>query len=482
MIDKQRCEKSARLIAADVATGQTRVILEEMAETFLELNHGAVHDRPLVRDLNNGDEFLWFSQQDGWGHLYLYDGQTGALKTQVTSGRMLVRAIHQVDTTARTVIFSANGPDVSDNPYHRALFRIGLDGQDLQRLTPDGADQHIMTASPIRTREYRTRNAPPPGDGVSDTGNCFVASASTIEQPQIATLYRGDGTPVMEIERADIGAAIALGWRPPETFSALAADGSTNIHGVLWKPRDFDPARRYPILDFVYPGPQRTQVPQRCFARSDRMTCCLSQALAELGMIVLAIDGRGTPYRSKRLHDAAYGTQDNPGSIDDHIATIRQLADARNYLDMTRIGIMGHSGGALASAIALMRHPDVFKAAVCSSGNYDFRGYNFYWGEKYMGRQVNAADGSTSFDHLDCTKLAGNLEGKLLLGYGDMDDNVHCFQALRLVKALVQNNKDFQQVLIPNANHETIMHHPYWLRQIMDFLVKNLLEEEPPAA
>jgi dipeptidyl aminopeptidase/acylaminoacyl peptidase len=480
LIDIGRTEKTARLLSVDAETGQTRVVLEEFAQTYLEMNHAAVHDRPLVRDLNNGDEILWFSQRDGWGHLYLYDGHSGALKTQVTSGRMLVRAIHHVDAEARTVVFCANGPDVSQDPYHRALFRIGLDGQGLQRLTPDGTDQHVMTTTPIRAREFRTRKAPPPGEGMSESGKYFVASASAIDTAQCATLYRNDGTPVMEIDSADISAATALGWRAPEAFVALAADGETEIHGALWKPRDFDPAHRYPVLDFIYPGPQRIQVPKRCFANSERMTYCLSQALAELGIIVIAVDGRGTPFRSKAFHDAAYGTQDNPGNIDDHIAAIRHLAAAHPYIDLTRVGMLGHSGGALASAIAILRHPDFFRAAICSSGNYDYRGYNFYWGEKYMGPMAVEADGTTSFDHLDCTRLAGNLKGKLLLGSGDMDDNVHCFQTHRLAKALIEENMNFDQITIPNANHETIMHHPYWQRKMMDFLTQHLVGGHPP--
>lgn len=480
LIDVARDFKSAKLIVADADTGKTRVILEDSAETFLELNHGAVHDSPLVRILNGGADVIWFSQRDGWGHLYLYDGQTGSLKNRITSGEMLVRAIHHVDPRRQTVYFSANGPAVAEDPYHRALFRVALDGSDLQRLTPQDADYHVAAEGPVRTREFRSRTTPAPTSGVSGSGRYFVATASRIDMPPTTALYRADGAKISVVETANIGAALDLGWQPPDPFCVLAADGVTEIHGALWLPTDYDPGLKYPILDFCYPGPQKIQTPKRCFSKAERAPYCLSQAMAELGMIVVTIDGRGTPFRSKSYHDEAYLTQDNPGNIDDHIAAIRQLAQTTGSIDLERVGIMGHSGGAFAAAKAILRHHEFFSVAVCSSGNYDYRGYNFHWGEKYMGPLEVHANGETNYDALDCTRDAGNLKGKLLLGYGDMDDNVHCFQSIRFIASLIEANKDFEQVVLPNSNHESIMTHPYWLRRVMDFLTRNLVGAVPP--
>lgn len=480
LLDMGRANKSVRLFAADSLTGASRLVLQETAETFLELNQGAVHDRPLVRDLENGREILWFSQKDGWGHLYLHDGGTGALINRVTSGRMLVRAIHHIDASARLLYFSANGPDVAEDPYRRALYRVSLDGSGLHRLTPNDADQHVSAVAPVRPREFRARKTPAPASGVSDSGRYFVASASRTDLPQTASVYRADGTLVAPVETADIEPLRAIGWHPPEPFVVLAADGKTRLHGALFKPTDFDPSRIYPVLDYIYPGPQLIQVPKRCLSRFERRISCFSHAMAELGMIVVTVDGRGTPFRSKAYHDAAYLTQDNPGNLDDHVAALSQLANIHPYLDLDRVGLMGHSGGALASMTAMLRHPEVFKAAACSSGNYDYRGYHFWWGEKYMGPMETAADGSSSYDGLDCTRLASRLAGKLLLGFGDMDDNVHWFQSSRLVSALISANKDFELVLVPGANHESIMAHPYWLRRMMDFFVRELIGEIPP--
>lgn len=480
IIDIARANVSAKLLVADARSGSVRTLIQENAETYLELNQAAIHDRPLVRVIDNGAEVIWFSQRHGWGHLYLYDGATGALKGAITSGRLLVRAIHRVDPAAREVVFSANGPDVADDPYERALFRIQFDGTGLERLTPCGADQHVSTVAPVRSRDFRNPAAITPSEGFSDSGAYFLASASKLDMPPIMTLYRANGSPVARIESADISGALEMGWHPPQPFTALAADGQTHLYGAIWLPGDFDPSRRYPLLDFIYPGPQRIQTPKRCFARSERLAYCLSKALAELGVIVVTIDGRGTPYRSKEFHDAAFLTQDNPGRLDDHVAVLRHLAATHGYIDVDRIGIMGHSGGAFASAMAILKYPDFFKVAVCSAGNYDYAGYCNYWGEKYMGIPRPSPEGSSSYAKLQCTGLVRNLRGKLLLAHGDLDDNVHAALTLQLSAALMRANKDFEQLIVPNANHESIMTDPYWLRRMMDFLMRHLVGADIP--
>jgi dipeptidyl aminopeptidase/acylaminoacyl peptidase len=278
-----------------------------------------------------------------------------------------------------------------------------------------------------------------------------------------------DGKSTLELEKADIAALVAAGWTAPERVKLLAADGQTDIYGLLYRPSRFDPARRYPVIEEIYPGPQAHQA-QPAFSP----TGFSARALAELGFVVLQVDGRGTPYRSKAFHDYSYGRLENGGALEDHLAALRQLAARYPWFDTTRVGIFGHSGGGFASTRAILMYPDVYKVAVSSAGNHDQRGYLAIWGETYQGMP----QGDNYLAQAN-PLLAQNLKGKLLLMTGDLDDNVHPMLTMRMADALMKANKDFDLMIVPNANHGSAGS-LYFQRRRWDYFVKNLMGIEPP--
>jgi dipeptidyl-peptidase-4 len=277
-----------------------------------------------------------------------------------------------------------------------------------------------------------------------------------------------DGKVVKEIERADVSAYDALKAPAPKSFVVKARDGKTDIYGTLHFPSTFDPKKKYPILDSDYPGPQTIKAPKRYQAGS------IEQATAELGFIVFQVDGLGQPWRSKEYHDYAYANMGDTGGLEDHIAALKQLAKEYPYLDLDRVGIFGHSGGGFASARAMLLYPDFYKVAVSSAGNHDQLGYLWSWGEKYQGPVSGR-----NYDNQDTTLIAKNLKGKLLLAYGDMDDNVNPTLSIRLIDALIKANRDFDVLVMPNRNH-SFATDPYFNRRRWDYFVKNLLGAEPP--
>ncbi|GII91925.1 DPP IV N-terminal domain-containing protein [Sinosporangium siamense] len=443
--------KSARLYRIDARTGAACVVLEETAETIMHYSPTVI-DFPLVRTF--GDEVLWFSERDGWGHLYLY--RDGELVCQVTRGEWLVRAIVHLDEERRELYFLAGGHD--PNPYHRGLFRVGLDGTGLTRLTPEQAD-HDVTASP--------------------DGRWFVDTYATPAEPPVTVLRDRDGTVVLELERADIRRLLEAGWRAPEPFTVKAADGVTDVHGLLYLPGDFDPSASYPILDSVYNGGQLPRLARLNLRGYPVDPYLLDQAagapmFAQLGLAVVVLDGRGTPYRSKAFHDAGYGDPTLRVGLADHVAALTQLAADRPYLDLGRVGIAGHSGGGTATAAALLHHPGVFHVGVASAGNYETAGYYALWGETYGGPPPR------DYDQWSLVPHAAGLKGKLLLLCGEMDDNTHPTLTLRLVDALIRADKDFDMLMVPGAAHGYLHAESHVLRRQWDYLVRHLLGEEPP--
>ena len=447
-IEEERAYKAVRLWSADAGSGETRLLAEEKGSTFVELNlvHGAW---PNIRILGNGAEFIWFSERDGWGHLYLYDGKTGALKNQITKGPWVVRDILFVDETNRWVYFTGGGREKGRDPYFQHLYRVRLDGSMTQLLTPEDAE-HSLSASP--------------------SGRYFVDSFSRIDMTPVSVLRDSEGRLVRDLEKGDVDLLLATGWKWPERFSVKARDGVTDLYGAIYKPTNFDPAKKYPVIDGIYPGPQVTRTP-KAFG-SYRIS--EDGSLGELGFIVVNIDGLGTPFRSKAFHDFCYGKMEEAGGLEDHITGLRQLAASRPYMDLSRVGIYGHSGGGFASTHALLAYPDFYKVAVSSAGNHDQRGYIAGWGEKYQGllegnnykAQANAG-------------LAANLRGKLLLAHGDMDDNVPPSLTVQVIEALIKANKDFDLLIMPNANHG-FSANPYFTRRKWDYFVRYLLGAEPP--
>ncbi|MEV0614860.1 prolyl oligopeptidase family serine peptidase [Nonomuraea sp. NPDC050404] len=430
----------------DPATGATTTLISETGRTRLDPAPEYL-DPPIVRVLDSG-EILWWSQRDGWGHLYLHapDGQRLG---QITTGQWLVRRVLWVDEERREVWFLAGGL-VDDDPYVRQICRIGLDGTRFTRITDDDLDHDAIS---------------PP------EGGYLVDRASSLSAPPRSVVLGGDGQVLVELESPDASALEELGWRPPERFRTTAADGKTPIYGLLWRPHDFDPERRYPIIDHAYPGPQVS----RTSSSFDNTASGEPEALAALGFAVVAIDGRGTPGRGKSFHDQSYGALGDAGSLADHIAAIRELGHRHPWLDTDRVGITGHSGGGFATGRALLAHPEFYKVGVAVAGNHDNGVYLPLWAEQYHGDLSD--EGRRSISN---PALAANLRGKLLLVHGELDDNVHPYQTLRLVDALIEADKDFDLLLVPGVEHALFGRMHYVTRRTWDYFVRHLHGTEPP--
>ncbi|MEU9714268.1 DPP IV N-terminal domain-containing protein [Streptomyces sp. NPDC047976] len=447
-LSRPRDQRTLTLHRLDPATGEVTTVLSETGATRVEPNQWA-YEPPIVRVLT--DEVLWYSQRDGWGHLYRYDLHTGALLGQVTSGEWAVRQILHVDEARRTVYFTASGL-VDEDPYRRTVCRAGLDGSGFAKVTDDALD-HVATL---------------PGDRAY-----FIDSASTVDTPPVTTVRDWTGKVLVELERADVSGLAATGWTPPERFRVKAADGETDLYGVLYLPRGFDPARRYPVVDNVYPGPQVTRVTPSFDPGGMGID---AEPLAALGFVVVALDGRGTPGRSKAFHDASSGRLADAGNLADHVAALRQLAEARPWMDLDRVGVFGHSGGGFAAARAMLDFPEVYSAGVALSGSHDARHFNAGFVESYDGANNPEAWGRTS-----SVDLADRLAGRLLLIHGEMDDQVHPEQTLRLADRLIAAGKDFELFIVPGAEHTFIDHLAYVRTRCWDFLVRELMGEQPPA-
>jgi dipeptidyl aminopeptidase/acylaminoacyl peptidase len=450
----QRDYKKIELVHLDLRTGNARTILEETSPTFVEMNlmSGGF---PNWRVINQNREVIWFSERDGWGHLYLHDAATGTLKNRITSGPWAVIDIVRVDEAARVVYFTAVGREAGRDPYFRHLYRSNLDGTGLVLLTPEDAD-HVIAAAP--------------------SGRWLVDTYSRRDLPPTTGVRRFDGTVAMSVQETDASRYASLGVKWPERFTAKGRDGVTDVYGLLYRPTNFDSVRRYPIIDYIYPGPQVGGVGSRSFTVFPGGQ---AQALAELGFLVMQIDAFGAPLRSKAFHDSYYGNMGDNG-LPDHIAVIKQLAARHSYIDLGRVGIYGHSGGGFASTDAILRYPDFFHVAVSTAGNHDNRSYDYTWGEKYQGQLKKNGSGGDNFDSQANHLMAKNLRGKLLLMYGTLDDNVHPNATLLVVDELIRANKNFDMLVLPNRNHG-FAGEPYVLRRTWDYFVKHLLGVEPPS-
>jgi len=480
----QRGDHGCRLCELDAASGVVREILEEKSDTYLELNP-ATWTRPNLRVLDTSDELIWFSERDGWGHLYLHDLRTGELKNQITSGEWQVRDIIRVDEAARRVFFTACGHEAGRDPYYRHLYRVNLDGSDLVLLTPEDADHQVAALPPddlIGMAQMLLLGGGVPASGFSTSARFFVDTHSRADSAAVSVLRSAEGELVCTLETADVSALLERGWRWPEPFSVKARDGQTDLYGLMYRPSSFDPEGRYPVIDMIYPGPQSIRTPKVSFPPDPGASFgyTMPQTLAELGFVVVTLDGMGTPFRSKAFHDVSYGRLDEGGGLEDHIAGLRQLAERHPYMDLERVGITGHSGGGYASTRAILAYPDFYKVAVSSAGNHDQRGYVSYWGEKYLGVPTQEDAGGEGYAAQINARLAGNLKGKLLLIAGDMDDNVHPALTMQVVDALIAANRDFDLLVVPNRNHRTSLLDPYVLRRLWDHFVRHLLGAEPP--
>jgi dipeptidyl aminopeptidase/acylaminoacyl peptidase len=452
-VSSSRDHKEAILRVAQAGTGEVRTVLQETSKTQFQSGLAAVGEVNW-RVLPASREVLWWSQRDGWGHLYLYDLQTGALRRQVTTGAWNVAEVIHVDEKARAVYIAGVGREAGRDPYFEHLYRVRLDQPEVTLLTPENA-HHGISLSPA--------------------GNAFLDSYSTPTTPPVSVLRDLNGKVQMELERADVSKLVEAGWKPPTPIVVKARDGTTDLHGLMFTPTGLDPSRRYPIVNYIYPGPWGSSVGTRGFlpARADH------QALAELGFVVVAIDGMGTEWRSKAFADAYYGNMGD-NTIPDQIAGMRELAKRHPYIDIDRAGIWGHSGGGFATASAMFRHPDFFKVGVSQAGNHDNRAYEDDWGERFQGLLRSTGEKGDTYDSQANQLVAGNLRGKLLLAHGAMDDNVPLYNTYLVVDALVKANKDFDLIIFPHQRHGFGVDNNYMMRRRWDYFVKHLLGAEPP--
>ncbi len=455
-----RASKSVHLAEVDATTGESRVLAEDSSKTWVELSvesYGGVNWHVVE---GTGD-VIWFSQRDGWAHLYRYD-RSGNVTNQVTSGAWTIGTIQHVDESAGRIYFTGRGHEEGRDLYYSHLYAVNFDGSGMQLLTPEDANHLIYSA---------------PG------GNYFVDTYSRFDQPPITVLRGTDGRVIRQLEEADISRLLETGWRYPVPFRVKARDGVTDLYGMMYKPSNFDSTKTYPIIDHIYPGPQIITVPKDFFPTNapglTYATFGQVQALAELGFIVVNIDHMGGPMRSKAFHDNYYGFFGDNG-IPDHITAIKQLAARHDFIDLDRVGIYGHSGGGFASTDAILRYPDFFKVAVSTSGNHDNRSYNIYWAEKYQGEMDrDTVRGTDNFETSANQTMAENLKGRLFLMHGDMDDNVHPAMTLQVANALIKANKSFDMLILPDMDHG-VTQDPYVIRRSWDYWVEHLLGVDPP--
>lgn len=471
VVPREEGQQRVQLLATNALTGTTRTLIEERDETYVEIG-GSAFDRA-VRTLSDG-RIIWYSERDGWGHLYLYDAE-GKLLRQLTSGAWKVMSVVRIDERRGRVYFTAVGREPGEDPYQRHLYAINVDGTRLHLLTPEDAEHEIRTASPEILRALQPDAPGPNESSFSASGRYFVETYSRPDLPSTTVLRTAAGQVVALIEHADISVLQSTGLTLPEPFSVLAADGSTKLYGTIYRPSSLDPAKRYPIIDVIYPGPQHIATP-KTFEGALYGAPIGAQALAEVGFIVVNIDGRGTPFRSKSFHDVSYGDIAQAGNLEDHISGIRQLAARYSYMDLERVGITGHSGGGFAATRAILAYPGFYKVAVSSGGNQDQRGYLLIWGPTYQGLYHGA-----NYDAQINARLAGNLKGKLLLMHGELDDNVNPALTMQVANALIKANKDFDLVLFPGEDHMLGGVRGYVQRKRWDYFVRNLLEMAPPA-
>jgi dipeptidyl aminopeptidase/acylaminoacyl peptidase len=443
-VSTSRDHKIEKFRIANAKTGAVREVFEEKVPTQYESGWGGINWRYLPKT----NEIIWFSERDNWGHLYLYDATTGKEKNQITKGDWVVNRLIKVDEGKRELYFLTNGTD-KKNPYFAHLCRIGFDGKHLTDLTP-GEGNHEVSFSPDEKYIIDTYSQP--------------------DVPPVTVLRDLNGKELVSLEKANISRLEATGWRMPIAFSVKAHDGKTNIYGVLFTPPNADPNKKYPIIDYIYPGPQGGSVGNWGFAAS-RGDC---DALSELGFVVVEIEGTSNPLRSKSFHDMSYGNMAE-NTIPDQIAGIRQLAQKYAYIDTTHVGIWGHSGGGFATATAMFRYPDFFKVGISESGNHDNRNYEDDWGERYDGLAENS-----NYDAQANENYAKNLKGKLMLAHGLMDNNVPPQNTLLVVEALERAGKDYDLVVFPNSPHGYGQFSPYMMRRRWDYFVKNLLGAKPP--
>ena len=452
----QRGHQVFRVIEVDAAAGQARAVISEEPKTFFTYRtaNGSLSDsgKQFRFDVDDGKEIVWMSERDGWNHLYLYDGMTGAVKNQITKGNWVVRAVQHVDPAKRQIWFSAGGMDPKADPYFAQYYRINFDGSGLTRLTEADANHAAAFTSDMQF---------------------YVDTFSRIDMAPVVELRRtADHSLVSTLERGDIAALLKAGWKAPEVFVAKGRDGVTDIWGVIIRPTRFDPSKKYPVIENIYAGPQGSFVP-KSFAAFNQM-----QAQAELGFIVVQIDGMGTSNRSKAFHDVAWKDLGDAG-FPDRILWHKAAAAKYPSYDITRVGIYGGSAGGQNALGGLLFHPEFYKAGIAYAGCHDNRMDKIWWNEQWMGWPIGPQySASSNVDN------AYRLQGDLLLVVGELDTNVDPSSTMQVVNQLIKHNKNFDLLVVPGANHPAGRGNdptaPYGDHKRFDFFVQHLLGVAPP--
>lgn len=451
------------VVKANTTTGETEVLWSEKSEPYLNTRYAQ------LGIINEGEEYLWWSERTGWGQLYRYDGD-GNLQNRITEGHFMVGDIAAIDTTAQTIYFEGFGNEEDRNPFYSHYYKVEFDGSNQQLLTPEDANHSIST---------------------SDTRNFFVQNYSRPDLPTSAVLRDNNGDIVMDLEEVDLTRMNDAGYNLPESFSVKAKDGTTDLYGVMWKPADFDPEKTYPIISYVYPGPQVEPYP-RSFSISG--SAARAHSLSQVGFVVISMGNRGgSPLREKWYHNYGHGNLRDYALADNRYG-IEQLAARHSYIELDKVGIYGHSGGGFMSTAALLTYPDFYKVAVSSAGNHDNNIYNIWWGEVHHG--VDAKTDSVSVENDNGeeikeekttftsqipsnTELASNLQGHLLLVHGEMDNNVHPANTYKVADALQRAGKRFDMMIFPESRHGFGRYSDYFERMLWDYFAEHLLGHYP---
>jgi dipeptidyl aminopeptidase/acylaminoacyl peptidase len=434
--------KRLDVCVADTATGTVKPLIQERMNVYIE-------NKPL-KVINNGAELVFWSERDGWGHYYLY-GADGTLKNQITQGEFVAEDISSIDEKSREIFLTASGREDGEDPYFMHFYRAKLDGSGMKVLDPGDASHAVV---------------------MSDSSRYFIDTFSKVNSAPKSVLYDGAGATVMPLESVDLAQAMQAGYRFPEPFKVKADDGITDLYGVMYKPFDFDPSRKYPIIEYVYPGPQQESVTKTFTKASNQMF------MANFGFIMIEIGNRGgNPHRSKWYHTFGYGNLRDYGLADKKTA-IEQLAARHPFIDIERVGMWGHSGGGFMTAAALLIYPDFFKVGWSESGNHENNIYNNTWSEKHHGvKEISDKDGKITFEYTidKNSEIAKNLKGHLMLITGDIDNNVHPSNTYRMADALIKANKRFDMMVLPGQRHgyTTAGEYVTWLRA--DYFAKHLL-------
>lgn len=449
-VSTSRDHRQENVRMANCETGEVKEIFEEKVPTQYESGQDAIS----WKYLSKTNEIIWYSERSDWGHLYLYDAGTGLLKNQITSGNYVVREILSVDQKNRIVYFVGSGRETGSNPYYRYLYRVDFSGKNLKLLTPNEGD-HAVSFSP--NQKY------------------FIDSYSQPHVPPVHEVRNINGKVIATLEKTDISRLKATGWKPPMPFTVKSADNVWDLYGLLYTPTNMIATIKYPVIVYIYPGPQGGSVSNWSFSagRGD------NQALAELGFVVVQLEGSCNPCRSKSFHDACYGNM-GENTLSDQISGLKQLAERHKFMDLDKVGIWGHSGGGFATAAAMFRYPDFFKVGVSQSGNHDNRNYEDDWGERYIGLETYDSNGVSNYERQANQVFAKDLKGKFLLIHGGMDDNVPPYNSYLVADALIKANKDFDFLLLPNARHGYGADNYYIMRRRWDYFVQHLLQSTPP--